>query len=219
MSAVAYSSNGDVIAALGKTTLNGGVAYHFSPGKLYAHPGDTIKLVDPSDEVHTMTFVVKSDLPANATQWNLCGIPYPGIPQICGGPTDTNGNPYPLPLHLPKGPPPPIPVIPHFKCTPTFLPDTPCYPFVANGVECSACASSWNSPFVLNSNKPNHGLWNVGPSPAPGTTGAVISAGDSFLTLPGSTYYIQIPASTSVGTVLHYMCLFHPWMQGEIVVV
>ena len=139
MNAAAYSSNGDVIAAVGMTALNGGVMYHFSPGKLYARPGDTIRFVDPSDDVHTMTFVVKSDLPTNVTQWNLCGYPYPGIPQICGGPADANGNLYPLPLHLPNGPPPPIPVIPNFKCTPTFLPGTPCYPFVANGVECVKC--------------------------------------------------------------------------------
>ncbi|MDA4129902.1 MAG: hypothetical protein OK457_03950 [Thaumarchaeota archaeon] len=213
---VAYSSHISTITAVGDTDINGGVVYSFSPGVLYAHPGDKIKFVDASDDLHTMTFVVKSDLPTSS---NLaCGAPFPGVYQICGF------NPgFPAALHFPTGGPPPGAVIPPGTvCAPTGSVVSPCFTFVANGVECTVCTSSLSSPFVLDSNKANHGRWNIGPSPSPGTPGSVISSGDSLFILPApfvpTTEYFQIPASTPDGTVLHYMCVIHPWMQAEIIV-
>src|SRR2546428_275363 len=46
--------------------------------------------------------------------------------------------------------------------------------------------------------------------------GSVKTAGDSVLLLPGQTFTLTVTAPA--GTHIHFMCIFHPWMQGELVV-
>lgn len=48
------------------------------------------------------------------------------------------------------------------------------------------------------------------------TAYTLTSGGDSIILLPGQSIVLTI--SAPAGTVLHFMCVFHPWMQGEIVV-
>jgi plastocyanin len=38
--------------------------------------------------------------------------------------------------------------------------------------------------------------------------------GDSLIVRSGSS--VSAPVTASAGTVLHYICVFHPWMQGVI---
>ena len=40
--------------------------------------------------------------------------------------------------------------------------------------------------------------------------------GDSIVSIPGRIIPVQVTAPA--GTVLHFMCVIHPWMQGEIIV-
>ena len=41
--------------------------------------------------------------------------------------------------------------------------------------------------------------------------------GDSLLVLPGGTA-VTVTVSAPSGTTLHFICAFHPWMQGQIIV-
>ncbi len=42
--------------------------------------------------------------------------------------------------------------------------------------------------------------------------------GDSIVIAPASHRSVTIPVSAPAGTILHFMCGLHPWMQGKIVV-
>lgn len=42
--------------------------------------------------------------------------------------------------------------------------------------------------------------------------------GDEVLIAPGTTLYLVIAPSATPGTVIHFMCALHPWMQGEFIV-
>jgi len=102
--------------------------------------------------------------------------------------------------HDPSGAPPPAPPSPPYPntCeTQVISPGPPAqtlYQCVSNGV---ALASG--SPF-----------------PALSTPFTSVSGGDSIVLFPGESFMVQVTAP--VGTVLHFMCIIHPWMQGEIVV-
>lgn len=48
------------------------------------------------------------------------------------------------------------------------------------------------------------------------TAWTMTTPGDSVIIAPGQT--IQLPVTAAAGTTLHYFCIFHPWMQGEIIV-
>jgi hypothetical protein len=42
--------------------------------------------------------------------------------------------------------------------------------------------------------------------------------GDEVLITPGTTLYLSIAPTASPGTIIRFMCIFHPWMQGEFIV-
>jgi len=60
------------------------------------------------------------------------------------------------------------------------------------------------------------GLPNGSPFPHFNTPFTMTTGGDSIILFPGDSFSVQITAPA--GTVLHFMCVIHPWMQGEIIV-
>jgi hypothetical protein len=160
--------------------------YRFVPNHpIFVPSGATILLIDSSDDGHTLTLVVKSDLPKHVGDVLSCGPPG----SVC----------FPaLAAHFPQGPPPGLPTI----CDPNA--STPCIPYVQAGTPCGTVPSC-TGPYPIST------PYNIDSS------GNVVSGGDSVVILPGQT--IQLKITAQPGTVLHYMCVFHAWMQGEIIVV
>jgi hypothetical protein len=42
--------------------------------------------------------------------------------------------------------------------------------------------------------------------------------GDEVLIVPGSTLYLTIRPGATPGAIIHFMCVIHPWMQGEFII-
>ncbi len=95
--------------------------------------------------------------------------------------------------HVPGGVPPPPPPPPYPNSCQAFVSPT-AYQCVKGGV----------------------GLANGSPFPALSTPFTLVTGGDSIILFPGESFTVQVTAP--VGTILHFMCIIHPWMQGEIVV-
>jgi hypothetical protein len=93
-----------------------------------------------------------------------------------------------LPNGIPQGPPPPNP--PPGKCI-TVGGQTPVYQCIDNGVP-SSTPPKLDTAFTFS------------------------KGGDSVILLPGETITMTVTASP--GSILHFMCVLHPWMQGEIIV-
>ena len=51
---------------------------------------------------------------------------------------------------------------------------------------------------------------------APGTDTGIDGRLDTLFVLPGES--VSAPVTAPAGTTLYFLCLIHPWMQGEIVV-
>jgi len=142
--------------------------YHFGSGPIFVKSGTVVALTDNTQDPHTLTLAVQSDLPNTAEDALNCG--QPGYPQICV-------------VAASVIPPPPS------------TPD-PCYVAgtgsTAGGSPASPCALS--TPFDVET----------------------ATTGDQAVILPGQTLYLQITGSP--GTIVHFMCIIHPWMQGEFVI-
>jgi len=169
--------------------------FRFSPNQpVHVKQGDTITLKETSGDGHTFTLVETSALPSTFNGILFCGAPAIIAPGFVGSPACVNNAPgYPFTLHLTPSFPPPWLAIPA-SCTPGPI----CNQFVDGGV-----AGNTNTLGLDTA-------WSFNPD------GSVRTAGDSVLLLPGQTFTLTV--SAPVGTHLHFMCIFHPWMQGEIVV-
>jgi plastocyanin len=75
---------------------------------------------------------------------------------------------------------------------------------------------AYTSPVAYQCVKDGTGLPNGSPFPGLSTPFTSTTGGDSLILFPGQSITVQVTAPA--GTVLHYMCVIHPWMQGEIVV-
>jgi hypothetical protein len=60
------------------------------------------------------------------------------------------------------------------------------------------------------------GVPNGGAFPRLNTPFTLTTGGDSIILFPLESITVQVTAPA--GTVLHFMCVIHPWMQGEIIV-
>ena len=171
--------------------------FRFSPNQpVHVKQGDTITLKETSGDGHTFTLVEASALPTTFNGVIFCGAPAIITPGFIGSPACVNSPEapgYPFPLHLTQNFPPPWLPIPT-SCTPSGI----CNQFVDGGV-----ASNTNTLGLDTA-------WSFNPD------GSVKTAGDSVLLLPGQAFTFTVTAPA--GTHLHFMCIFHPWMQGEIVV-
>jgi hypothetical protein len=98
--------------------------------------------------------------------------------------------------HIPSGVPPAVLPPPQPYCQASIAPPAPetVYQCVDGGV----------------------GVANTLPFPGLDTPFTSTTGGDSIILFPGQSFTVQITASA--GTVLHFMCVIHPWMQGTIVV-
>jgi len=74
----------------------------------------------------------------------------------------------------------------------------------------------FTSPVAYQCVKNGVGLANGSPFPGLKTPFTATTGGDSVVLFPGESFMVQVTAPA--GTVLHFMCVIHPWMQGEIVV-
>ena len=169
--------------------------FRFSPNRpVHVTQGDTITLTESSGDGHTLTLVEASALPTDLNGVFFCGQPAIIAPGFVGSPACVNNAPgYPFTLHItPQFPPPWLPI--PTSCTPGPI----CNQFVDNGV-----ASNTNTLGLDTA-------WSFNPD------GSVKTAGDSVLLLPGQAFTFTVTAPA--GTHLHFICIFHPWMQGEIVV-
>jgi plastocyanin len=178
--------------------------FRFSPGQpIHVNHGDKITLKEESNDGHTLTLVDASALPTDFNGVLFCGSPDVS-PGFVGSPACVKPDPstpstfgYPFAKHLtPFFPPPWLPI--PASCTPAAPPTPICYQYVDGGVP---------------SNTNTLGLdtaWSFSPS------GSIVTAGDSILILPGQT--ITVTVTAPAGTHLHFICIFHPWMQGEIIV-
>ncbi|HYB03555.1 MAG TPA: hypothetical protein VED17_03775 [Nitrososphaerales archaeon] len=98
--------------------------------------------------------------------------------------------------HDPSGAPPPPP-------------PSPPYP--------NSCETQGTAPTILyQCVKSGTGLASGSPFPTLSTPFTSTTGGDSIVLFPGESFMVQITAPA--GTVLHFMCIIHPWMQGVIVV-
>ena len=97
-----------------------------------------------------------------------------------------------LAAHVPGGVPPNI---------------TPPYP--------NHCVAT-KSPVAFQCIDGGKGLPNGSPFPGLSTPFTMTKGGDSIIMLPGDSFSVQVTAPA--GTVLHFFCAIHPWMQGEIAV-
>jgi hypothetical protein len=98
-----------------------------------------------------------------------------------------------LAAHLPAGPPTGPPPPPQNSCIKVTSP-TPVNQCIDEG----------------------HPVANNGAFPGLDTAFTLTKGGDSIILLPNQSFTVQITAKA--GTVLHFMCAIHPWMQGELIV-
>ena len=89
----------------------------------------------------------------------------------------------------------------------------------------------------VNSTSDPHTITIVRPGQVPTTVNAVFNCkvcqsqapsanvGAPGLDAPGDSLFVRVsgsvsaPVTAKAGTTLHYMCIFHPWMQGQIKVI
>jgi plastocyanin len=90
--------------------------YHFQPGNVHVHQGDTIVLTNHSDDFHSFSLVDASLLPTTAGDVFNCGAPG----TICGAVVADH-----FPNGFPQGPP--------AGCPPTLNPTAACIPYIDGG--------------------------------------------------------------------------------------
>jgi len=168
--------------------------FRFSPNSpIHVRHGDTLAIKETSNDGHTLTFVDASALPSTFNGIFFCGAPNIISPGFVGSPACVQAPGYPFFLHLTQNFPPPWLPIPA-----SCLPGPICNQYVDGGA-----ASNTNTLGVDTT-------WSFNPD------GSIKTSGDSIFILPGQTITVTVTASP--GAHLHFMCIFHPWMQGEIIV-
>jgi len=80
----------------------------------------------------------------------------------------------------------------------------------------NSCEAFTGPPAYYQCIKAGVGLNNGTAFPGLSTSFTSTTSGDSIILFPSESFMVQITAPA--GTVLHYMCIIHPWMQGEIIV-
>ncbi|MDA4127711.1 MAG: hypothetical protein OK452_11020 [Thaumarchaeota archaeon] len=184
-----------------------GSTMHYAPSHpIFIKHGTSFILQDKTNDVHTFTLVTVKGLPRTASDVNNCISFAPGICQTAGlahgaenVPPNTNPNIQGSP--------------------PAYTGN--CQSF--NGL--NYVSPGTDSPNVFQCVIGGNGL-NVASSSFPSLATAFNcsdqstcnSNGDSVIIFPGEQIMISISSSVEPGTTLHFMCVFHPWMQGEIIV-
>ncbi len=74
----------------------------------------------------------------------------------------------------------------------------------------------YTSPVAYQCVQAGVGLSNGSPFPGLKTSFTSTTGGDSIVLFPSESFMVQVTAPA--GSVLHFMCVIHPWMQGEIIV-
>jgi hypothetical protein len=162
-------------------------------GPLHVKQGDTIVIKESTGDGHTLTFVDASALPSTFNGVIFCGNPAIVKPGFVGSAACVKAPGYPFFLHLTHSFPPPWLPIPT-----SCLPGPICNQFVDGGTASNTNTLGLDTPWSFKAD------------------GSVSVAGDSILILPGQIITVTVTAAP--GTHLHFVCIFHPWMQGEIIV-
>jgi plastocyanin len=205
------------IVGTNRVTINAIISstFHFQPGTISVKQGDTITIKEHTGDAHTFTLVDASLEPTTANTVFMCGAPG----TICGAVLATHLQPCltAVPgsglaivcagvLRM-TGPPPtsctvPDPTLPP-PATVTF-----CNQFIS-----PTGGSNPSSLSGLSLTTP----WTAPPAP-PATCNAPFGfcQGNSVIVFPGETD-ISFVVNLSPGTY-HFMCVFHPWMQGDLIV-
>ncbi len=182
--------------------------FHFQPGTIAVKPGATITVKNQTSDGHTFTLVDPKLLPT-ATQVFQCGAP--SVP-VCGAvffahlapcftspppdPTSALGMACASALSF-TGPPP-------TSCT---VPVTFCFQLVG--------PTGGSNPSSL-ANLPLTTAWTTTPTATCAAFPFGICPGDSVIIFPGEPD-ISWVVNLSPGTH-HWMCVIHPWMQGDLLV-
>jgi plastocyanin len=173
--------------------------YHFPDAPTRVAPGGTIKFVNKTNDLHNMTLFTAKDLPI--PQGRLVVDSFSICP-LCDAVSNLYGNG--------NGPPPGV------QIDNGQIGDDETVPDDADTVD--PAAKGLNPPFpVLIEDFDT--LTHSNPA-TPGNPNPPPTIGDSTLVgAPGSPMVTQrtVRVSTVPGTY-HYVCTFHPWMQGTIVV-
>jgi hypothetical protein len=177
-----------------------GTTMHFAPTHpIFVQSGSTILLKDTTNDFHTLTFVTAAGLPKNATDVLNCGAPG----TVCGAALAAHGISPALPPPNVQGAPPSY--------------TGACQTFDSSG---NPVPPSTNPPVIFTCLSKGVGVQGSYPSigtPFNCSSQTTCSAnGDSIVVLPNGVVPLKITAPS--GTVLHFLCVFHPWMQGEIIV-
>ncbi len=206
------------IVGTNRVTINAIVSstFHFQAGTIAVKRGDTITLHEQTGDAHTFTLVDKTLLPTTAEEVFGCG----GPGTVCGAVFFAHFQPC-----FTSPPPNPSSALgmacasalsfmgsPPTSCTVTdpVLGTVPfCFQVVGAGG-----GSNPSSLSGLSLNTP----WTAATatSPPPPTCIFGFCRGDSVIVFPGETN-ISFVVNLSPGTH-HFMCVVHPWMQGDLIV-
>jgi len=214
-SAVASGSSGSEIDIVGtnRVTINALVTstFHFQPGTIAVKQGDTIKINELTGDAHTFTLVDPSLAPTTAGGVFRCGAPG----TVCGAVLATHLQPcFSAPPNSGlalvcqsvlsfSGPPP-------TSCTvPNPLPPPATVTF-CNQLVGPTGGSNPSSLSNLSLSTP----WTTATPTCVAPFG--FCQGDSVIVFPGENN-ISWHVNLSPGTY-HFMCVFHPWMQGDLLV-
>jgi hypothetical protein len=184
-----------------------GSTMHYAPNQpIFIKHGTSFLLEDTTNDFHTFTLVTVGGLPRTASDVAGCGTVSVDICQAA--------------------------FIPHgfFNLPPNTGPNTSGSPPGYTG-NCE----SFNGVTYVSPGDPSANVFQCvdGGNPVNDATSAFPQLstpfscsnqancnlnGDSIVIFPGDQIMLTISSSVHPGTVLHFMCVIHPWMQGEIIV-
>jgi len=142
--------------------------YHFGTGPIFVKSGTEIAITDNTDDPHTLTLAVKSDVPNTASAAIGCGQ----------SSTDLCSTALGIGLANYEG----------------------------TGAQCDVGTTGTSAGTSSSDPCPLSTPYNLGTS----------TNGDELAVFPGQTIYFTI--SGTPGTVIHFLCAIHPWMQGEFII-
>ncbi len=203
------------IVGMNRVTINAMVTstFHFQPGTIAVKRGGTITIKEQTGDAHTFTLVDPSLLPTTAGGVFSCGAPG----TVCGAVLATHLQPCfsatpgtglfavcQSVLSF-SGPPP-------TSCTVTNpLPPPPTVTFCNQLVG----PTGGSNPSSL-ANLPLTTAWTAASPTSTCVAPFGFCQGDSVIVFPGETD-VSWAVNLSPGTH-HWMCVFHPWMQGDLLV-
>lgn len=208
----AHSKTIDIVGA-DRVVINRFVesTFRFKPGTVHVKQGETVALTNQTTDVHTFTLVDPSLLPTAAGVFGCGG---PGT--VCGAVLFTHILPC-----LSAAPGSGLAAVCASVMRMTGPPPTSCTvtdPVLGSPATVTFCfqlvgPTGGSNPSSL-SKLPLTTAWTTPTSTCAAPFG--FCRGDSVLVFPGETD-ISWVVNLAPGTH-HFMCVFHPWMQGELVV-